>query len=94
MKQPAADIIMRLLRTEKGARIVGDRKYLFAVHVRATKPQIRKAVEDSFKVKVTKVNTALFLGKPRRVGFRWGARPQWKKAVVTLGEGSKIEVTT
>ena len=94
MKQPASDVIFRLLRTEKGARLVGKRKYFFAVGVKATKPQIRKAVEEVFKVRVEKVNTALFSGKPRRVGFRWGQRPHWKKAVVTLGEGSKIEVTT
>ena len=93
MKRIAADVILRLLRTEKGTRAAGERKYFFRVDVHATKPQIRQAVEETFKVKVDKVRTAVFSGKPRRVGAQWGYRPNWKKAVVTLGEGSAIEVT-
>ena len=94
MNQLSSEVILHLLRTEKGTREMAARKYLFAVDVLATKPQIRKAVEEIFKVKVQKVNTAVMSGKPRRVGFRWGYRSQWKKALVTLGEGSKIEVAT
>ena len=88
----SSDVIRRMLRTEKGTRAVVEHKYLFVVDIRATKPQVRKAVEEIFKVKVAKVNTAIFSGKPRRVGMRWGSRPKWKKALITLAEGSKIEV--
>ena len=86
------DVIRQLLRTEKGTRVSSQRKYLFAVDIRSTKPQIKQAVEELFKVKVRDVNTQVMAGKPRRVGARWGLRPDWKKAVVTLAEGSKIEV--
>jgi large subunit ribosomal protein L23 len=88
------DVVRRLLRTEKGTRTLAQRKYLFAVSLKATKPQIKQAVGELFKVKVTKVATAVMAGKPRRVGARWGYRPRWKKAVVTLAEGSKIEMAT
>ncbi len=71
-----------------------QRKYFFMVDKRATKPEIRKAVEELFKVKVNNVHTAILAGKPRRMGAHWGLRPNWKRAVVTLAEGSKIEVAT
>jgi large subunit ribosomal protein L23 len=80
------------MRTEKGTRLAAQRKYVFAVDVRANKPEIRRAVEQLFKVKVERVHTAILPGKPRRVGARWGYRPNWKRAVVTLAEGSKIDV--
>lgn len=92
MNSMPEEVIRQLLRTEKGTRLIPARKYLFAVDRRATKPQIKRAVEHLFKVKVSKVNTAVVAGKPRRVGARWGLRPDWKKASVTLAEGSKIEV--
>jgi large subunit ribosomal protein L23 len=91
MTRFASDLIRTPLRTEKGTRILSHRTYLFKVVKDATKPQIRRAVEDLYKVKVIKVNTAVMPGKPRRVGARWGYRPGWKKAAVTLAEGSKIE---
>lgn len=92
MSAYSSDVVKYLMRTEKGTRAELSRKYFFAVDVRATKPQIKIAVEELFKVKVAKVNTALMPGKPRRVGARWGYQPDWKRAVVTLSEGSKIEV--
>ncbi len=92
MNRSAEDIIRQLLRTEKGTKAMVQSKYLFAVDLQATKPQIKQAVEQLFKVKVASVNTAVVSGKPRRVGMRWGLRPNWKRAVVTLKEGSKIEV--
>ena len=94
MNRNPSDVIKTLMRTEKGTQLAGERKYFFAVDVRATKPQIKRAVEELFKVKVSKVNTAVMAGKPRRVGARWGYRPTWKRSVVTLAEGSKIEVAT
>ena len=92
MNSTATEAIRTLLRTEKGTFLLGKRKYLFSVDRRATKPQIKQAVEELFKVKVTKVNTCLMSGKPRRVGAHWGYRAGWKKAYVTLNPGSKIEV--
>ena len=92
MNTISADVIRHLLRTEKGTGLMAKRKYLFAVGRHATKPQIKRAVEDLFKVKVADVNTAVMPGKPRRVGSRWGWKPNTKKAVVTLAPGSKIEI--
>jgi large subunit ribosomal protein L23 len=92
MSRLAADVIKRLMRTEKGTRLGVLKKYFFRVDPRATKQEIRRAVEELFKVKVSRVNSAVMPGKPRRVGARWGWRPNWKRAVVTLAEGSKIEM--
>ena len=94
MNRHPSDVIKTLMRTEKGSKLAGRRKYFFAVDVRANKPQIKRAVEELFKVKVSRVNTSVMPGKPRRVGARWGVRPTWKRSVVTLAEGSKIEVAT
>lgn len=90
----AADVIRTLLRTEKGTRGQARRQYLFQVDPGSNKHQIKQAVEELFKVKVSSVNTIRMLGKPRRMGARWGYRPNWKKAMVTLAEGSKIEVAS
>ena len=90
----AEDIVKELMRTEKGTKASGQRKYFFAVDRGATKQQIRRSVEQLFKVKVDDVNTSVMPGKPRRVGARWGWKPNWKRAVVTLAEGSKIEVAS
>ena len=92
MNRTPPDIIKQMMRTEKGTRLSPHRKYFFAVDHKATKPEIKRAVEQLFKVKVNFVHTAVLPGKPRRVGARWGWKPNWKRAVVTLAEGSKIEV--
>lgn len=87
------DIIQTLIRTEKGTDLESDRKYLFLVGFNANKIQIKQAVEDIYKVKVANVNTMVVPGKLRRVRFQQGKTIEWKKAVVTLKEGNKIEVT-
>ena len=92
MNRAAADVVKELMRTEKGTLSGAQRKYYFKVDLKATKPEIRKSVEEIFKVKVSNVHTAVLAGKPRRVGAKWGYKPNWKRAVVTLAEGSKIEV--
>ena len=92
MSRLSLDVVKELLRTEKGTLVGAQRKYFFKVDVRATKPEIRRSVEQIFKVKVADVHTGILPGKPRRVGARWGWKPNWKRAVVTLAEGSKIEV--
>ena len=92
MNRSAADIVKELMRTEKGTRLGVHKKYFFKVDSKATKPEIKRSVEELFKVKVANVNTTILPGKPRRVGARWGWKPNWKRAIVTLAEGSKIEM--
>jgi large subunit ribosomal protein L23 len=86
-------VIKKPLVTEKStvARDEGN-KYIFEVDRRATKIEIRNAVEKIFKVKVVTVRTMNFTGKKKRVGRIIGSRSDWKKAVVTLAPGSSIEV--
>ena len=86
------DVIREPLLTEKGAKLEKERKYFFRVHRDAQKHEIREAVERLFNVKVERVNTMMVPGKWKRVRMRPGQTPEWKKAVVTLKEGSKIEL--
>ncbi|RJR41188.1 MAG: 50S ribosomal protein L23 [Deltaproteobacteria bacterium] len=65
-------------------------KVTFRVAVKANKIEIRKAVEELFKVKVLAVNTMQMQGKTKRLGKHEGTRPSWKKAIVTLAPGEKI----
>jgi large subunit ribosomal protein L23 len=65
--------------------------YAFEVASKATKPQIKAAVEKAFKVKVLRVNVMTVPGKMKRVGRRQVMTPSWRKAVVTLSPGDKIE---
>ena len=87
------DVIVRpLIMTEKGERQKEEQnKVLFEVAMKASKPEIKTAVEKLFKVGVTDVNTVVVRGKVTRMGRRMGKRPNWKKAVVTLREGDTIE---
>ncbi len=87
------EIIRRPLITEKGAMLASHNKYLFEVHRDANKDQVREAVQKAFDVRVSKVNIMLMKGKPRRVrSGRIGHDPDWKKAVVTLVEGDKLDL--
>jgi len=90
--RPATEIVKRLLQTEKGARIGAHGQYLLRVATDANKIEIRNAVERLFKVQVTDVNTQRVHGKWRRLSQRVGRRSDWKKAIVTLAKGQKIEV--
>lgn len=85
-------VIKRPLVTEKGTRAqeTGN-KYFFAVDPRATKYDICAAVEEIFKVKVAKVHTLNCAGKIKRVGRSSGRTAAWKKAIVTLKKGDRIE---
>jgi large subunit ribosomal protein L23 len=65
-------------------------KVTFRVAIKANKIEIRKAIEDLFKVKVLGVNTVRMRGKAKRMGRTQGMRPDWKKAIVTLAPGEKI----
>ncbi len=85
------DIIIRPLITEKSMQLMGEGKYCFVVHKRASKTQIKQAIESIFDVKVAKVNTMNMRGKFRRLGVHTGRTPSWKKAIVTLEEGHSIK---
>lgn len=91
----AFEIIKTVRLTEKGTR-QGDQnnQYTVVADRRATKTQIRQAVQELFKVKVTAVNTMMVHGKARRQRtHQAGKSPDWKKALVTLKEGDKIVIT-
>lgn len=85
----AHDIIRRPIITEKTMRDMPLKKYTFEVSKDSEKIQIAKAVEEVFGVKVAKVNTLHVRGKMRRRGRSTGYTASWKKAIVTLKEGSK-----
>lgn len=79
--------------TEKGA-LVGSMQngLVFDVEPNATKEDIKRAVEEIFQVKVKAVRTSNFLGKVKRVGQRMGRRKAWKKAYISLSEGSSLDI--
>ncbi|BAT52325.1 50S ribosomal protein L23 [Nostoc sp. NIES-3756] len=81
------DLIRRPILTEKATILMEQNKYTFEVTPKATKPQIRSAIEDLFEVKVVKVNTALPPRRKKRVGKFIGFKPQYKKAIVTIAPG-------
>lgn len=85
----AQDIIIRPIVTEKSLSGVAFKKYTFEVAKDANKIEIAKAVEELFGVKVAKVNTINCRGHERRQGRTVGYTSAWKKAIVTLTEGSK-----
>ena len=86
------EIIKNMLRTEKGVSMEKGRKYVFRVASAATKPDVKKAVEEIYKVKVAFVNIVTVSGKRKRVRTQYGYTADWKKVVVTLKENNKIEV--
>ncbi|NLJ79920.1 MAG: 50S ribosomal protein L23 [Firmicutes bacterium] len=88
----ARDVIIRPIVTEKSTGLMEDNKYTFEVNLRSNKTQIKAAIEEIFKVKVLNVNTSRVKGKLRRMGRHEGYRSDWKKAIVTLEEGQRIEV--
>ena len=85
------EVLRRPLVTEKNTMLQAQNKYAFEVAKEANKPQIKQAVEKAFKVKVTAVNVITVPGKTKRVGRRQVQTPSWKKALVTLKPGDKIE---
>ncbi len=80
----AEDIIIKPIITEKSNMDMQDGKYTFKVAKKATKVEIRNAVEKLFDVKVLKVNTMTVKGKEKRVGVHRGMTSDWKKAIVTI----------
>jgi len=85
----AHDIIVKPVLTEKSYDFLESKRYTFLVDKRASKTEIRQAVEEIFGVKVDRVNTVNSLGKIKRQGAHSGRRPSTKKAYVTLKKDSK-----
>ena len=85
------EVLRRPLITEKNTILQEQNKYVFEIAKEANKPQIKQAVEKAFKVKVTTVNMIAVPGKSKRVGRRVIQTRPWKKAIVTLKAGDKIE---
>ncbi len=83
------DVIVRPIITEDSMARLADKKYTFEVAAGANKIEIKKAVEEIFKVEVLKVNTISVKSKNKRVGYHLGKTSEWKKAIVTLKSDSK-----
>ncbi len=86
------EVLRRPLVTEKNTMLQAQGKYAFEIAREANKQQIKQAVEKAFKVKVFAVNVMTVPGKTRRVGRRQVLTQSWKKAIVTLKPGDKIEL--
>jgi large subunit ribosomal protein L23 len=87
----AYDIIIEPIISEKSMGMLADKKYTFKVAKNANKIEIRKAVEEIFKVEVEKVTTLNIIGKNKRVGVHQGKKADWKKAIVKLKGTKTIE---
>ena len=85
------EVLRRPLITEKNTELQAQNKYAFEIAKEANKPLVKQAVEKAFKVRVTGVNVITVPGKTRRVGRQQVLTRSWKKAIVTLQAGDKIE---
>ena len=88
----ARTVIIRPVISEKSYALIADGKYTFRVHDRAHKTQIARAVEEIFGVNVAEVRTAKVRAKPKRRGLHKGKTRAWKKAIVELAPGERIEL--
>ncbi len=93
MKREHLDVLVRPLLTEKitAMREKGN-KVGFLVRLDANRIEIKRAVESVLKVRVERVNVLTVIGKTKRLGRFAGKRPNWKKAIVTLKKGEKLEM--
>ena len=85
------DVIQGPCITEKGTKLAAQSKFFFHVNSKATKTEIKEAVEQIYHVSVTRVNTVTMHGRWKRVRMIPGKTSDWKKAIVTLKSGQKIE---
>ena len=88
----ARDIIIKPVVTEKSIGLMEHNKYVFKVALKANKIEIKKAIEEIFKVTVVDVNTVRINGKMKRMGRYEGKTSDYKKAIVQLAEGDSIEI--
>jgi len=87
------NVIIKPLVTEKSTHVQQTRNaYAFEVHANANKPEIKKAVEKLYNVKVVDVRTMNRKGKPRRSKYKMVTTPTWKRAIVVLDENSRIDL--
>ena len=86
------DVVRRPVITEKSTMLAEDGRYTFEVAADATKALVKEAVETAFGVKVAQVNVMSVHGKRKRFGPRLKAKRSWRKAVVTLAKGERIEL--
>jgi large subunit ribosomal protein L23 len=86
------DILIAPVVSEKSYSLIEDNKYSFRIHDNAHKTQVRQAVEELFDVKVEGVNIVRVKAKPKRRGVSKGVKPGWKKAIVQLRAGDRIEI--
>lgn len=87
------NVIIKPLVTEKSTHLQNTQNaYAFQVHAKATKPQIRAAVEKLYSVKVVDVRTMTRKGKPRRARYKITHTGEWKRAIVVLDENSRIDL--
>jgi large subunit ribosomal protein L23 len=86
------EVLVRPLVTEKSTALAGQGKYVFLVDKRANAQMIKEAVEEFFSVKVKQVNIGKVFGKKKRVKYTFGKTPTYKKAIVTLYPGYKIDL--
>lgn len=93
MKKGPHHVLFYPLITEKSAHLRAEANSVaFAIHPKATKTEVKQAIEKMFKVKVTSIKTINCKGKAKRVGGREGFRSNWKKAYVNLAPGSSIDL--
>ncbi|MEM7767653.1 MAG: 50S ribosomal protein L23 [Pseudomonadota bacterium] len=88
------DTILSPVITEKSTLVAEENKIIFRVPLEATKEEIKRAIENLFKVDVTKVNTLRVKGKTKRFRGMMGRRPDFKKAIVTLKDGQSIDISS
>ena len=93
-RQRMYDIIRGPVITEKATNVSEHGQVIFRVPLTASKREVKAAIEGLFNVNVTAVNTIRVMGKLKRVRGRPGRRSDYKKAVVTLREGQRIDITT
>jgi len=87
-----AEVLIRPVVTEKSTYLHNQGKYIFQIAEWATKPQVKRAVEQAFSVHVVSVNVATLPGKQKRYGPRLVQTPSTRKAVVTVRPGDKIQI--
>lgn len=86
------DVILRPVISEKSTELMGNNKYVFRVPMKANKKMVQHAIKEIFGVTPDKVNLLRVRGKARRIRYQTGRRSAWKKAIVTLRPGDKIEI--
>jgi large subunit ribosomal protein L23 len=87
-----SEVLIRPVVSEKSYEQIARNQYTLRVHKDAHKTQVRQAVEELFEVKVERVNIVKVQPKPKRRGLNRGTKPGWKKAIVRLKAGDKIEI--